>query len=150
MMNEKLAVSLIIPAYNEEVSIGSCLEHAIKNSHGRFFEIIVIDNASTDRPGEIARGFEGVTVARGDRKGWAGGRQRGFTEARGDILAFVDADTHMPPGWCERVQREFARDPMLACLSGPYIYDDIAPWKQALVRFGWWYLLAFPLYVAVG
>ena len=41
-------ISLIIPAHNEEKYIGTCLEHVIKNSNGKFLEIIVVDNASTD------------------------------------------------------------------------------------------------------
>lgn len=119
MKNKK--ISLIIPAYNEEKYVGACLEHAIKNSGGKFFEIIVIDNASTDRTRETAEKFPGVRVVREEKKGITRARQRGFMEAQGDILAFIDADTHMPSGWCEMVLKEFTDNPHFACLSGPYM-----------------------------
>ena len=51
-MKEK-TISLIIPFFNEEKYIGTCLEYVIKNSNGRFLEIIVVDNASTDKTSEI-------------------------------------------------------------------------------------------------
>ena len=63
-----MKVSLIIPAYNEEKYIGSCLDYAIKNSHGWFHEIIVIDNNCTDRTKEIAEGYPGVRVVQEPKK----------------------------------------------------------------------------------
>jgi glycosyltransferase involved in cell wall biosynthesis len=142
-------ISLVIPAYNEEKYIHVCLEHAIKNSKGKFFEIIVIDNASTDRTGEIARGFPGVRVVHEKRKGLTQARQRGFEEATGDLLAYIDADTRLPAGWIETTLEEFARDKDLASLSGPYIYYDISRWQQLQVRL-YWNALALPLYYFVG
>jgi glycosyltransferase involved in cell wall biosynthesis len=145
----KQKISLIICAYNEEKYIASCLEHAIKNSQGKFYEIIVVDNASTDRTGDIAGAFPGVKVVREERKGMVRARQRGLMEARGDILAFIDADTRLPAGWYEKVAREFTRNLKLACLSGPYIYYDIPKWQRFIVWI-YWYFLGMPVYLLVG
>ena len=49
-----MKISLIICAYNEENYIQACLEHALKNSRGKFHEIIVVDNNSPDRTKKIA------------------------------------------------------------------------------------------------
>src|SRR3989344_5716630 len=130
---QKLSVSLIIPAYNEEKYIGACLDYVFKNFGGAFFEIIVVDNASRDRTREIAQHFPHVKIAYEERKGLTRARQRGFEEARGDILAYIDADTRMPAGWAETIAKEFERDKNLASLSGPYVYYDIPAWKQFLV-----------------
>lgn len=141
-------LSLVIPAYNEEKYIGVCLELATKSSHGEFLEIIVIDNASTDHTREVAEKFPGVRVVREEHKGLTRARQRGFIEARGDIIAYVDADTRMSAGWYDTVLKEFENDSRLACLSGPYIYYDIPKWQQFLVKI-YWYFLAMPIYFIV-
>ncbi len=145
---EKNKISLIICAYNEEKYIGECLDFAIKNSHGKFFEIIVIDNASTDNTKSIAEKRPGVRVVREEQKGLTNARQRGFLEAKGDILACIDADTRMPLGWFERVEKEFKKNKNLTVLSGPYIYYDISKFQQLLVRAYWF--LAVPVYWLVG
>ncbi|MDB5194466.1 MAG: putative glycosyltransferase, partial [Parcubacteria group bacterium] len=95
---QDLKISLIVPAYNEEKSIELCLEHAISNSNGDLYEILVIDNASTDKTALIAASIRGVRVVREEKKGLTRARQRGYIEAKGNILAFIDADTEMPKG----------------------------------------------------
>lgn len=119
-------ISLVICAYNEEKYIGACLEHAIKNSKGRISEILVINNASTDRTREVALGYEGVRVVEENRKGQVRARERSFYEVKGDIIAYLDADTKMPEGWIDIVTSEFLNNKNLVCLSGPYIYYDFS------------------------
>ncbi len=143
-------ISLIIPAYNEEKYIGACLEHAIKNSGYLWGEIIVIDNASTDGTAEIAGRFPGVRVVREEQKGLTKARQRGMQEATGSILAYIDADTRMPDGWAQTVQREFLLHDNLATLSGPYVYYDVPRIQQWTVRYLWWGFLAMPFYMYTG
>jgi glycosyltransferase involved in cell wall biosynthesis len=118
------SLSLIIPAYNEEAYIGSCLDSVLQNACGRFHEIIVVDNASSDRTCEIARARRGVRVVREMQKGVCFARQRGLEEATGEILAFIDADTRLPADWTLIAERTFQNRPNLVCLSGPYRYYD--------------------------
>jgi glycosyltransferase involved in cell wall biosynthesis len=59
---ENPTISLIIPAYNEEKYISTCLDYAIKNSNGKLLEIIVVDNASTDNTKKIASNYPNVRV----------------------------------------------------------------------------------------
>jgi glycosyltransferase involved in cell wall biosynthesis len=145
---ESPTITLVICAYNEAEYIGTCLEYATRNSSGELLEIVVIDNASTDLTGIIASRFTGVRVVREEQKGLTRARQRGFTEARGDIVAYIDADTRMPEGWCAKINREFGLDKRLALLSGPYRYYDIPTLQQFLVSL--WYYFAMPVYWLVG
>ena len=149
-MNQRnYRISLVIPAHNEEKYIGACLEHAIKNSDGKFLEIIVVDNASTDRTQEIAKSFPGVKVVYEKNKSLTYARQRGFIEASGDILAYIDADTRMPKGHYEKIVAEFNADPDLVSYSGPHEYYDIEKSKQVLTKL-FWKIMAYPTYILVG
>jgi len=146
---KEFTISLIIPAYNEEKRIGACIESAIKNSGNRFHEIIVVDSCSTDRTKEIASSFAHVKVFEEKVKGVMYARQRGFFISSGDIIAFVDADNLIPPGWYDIAQKEFASNPDLALLSGPYSYYDVAVWRQKLASL-WWKYIACPTSQLVG
>lgn len=141
--------SLIICAYNEEKSIAECLNRAIKASHGNFFEILVINNASTDTTKTIAECIPTVRVIDEPQKGLTKARQCGFEHAKGELLAFIDADTRMPSYWFDMAQKEFDKNPNLVCLSGPYQYFDIPKFQQFLVTL-YWYILALPMYHLVG
>ena len=147
---KKKTISLIIPAYNEEKYIGECLDYAIRNSNGKFLEIIVVDNASTDKTADIAGSFSGVKVIREDRKGLTRARECGLKNSKGDILAYIDADTRLPLNWVEQIEKEFSKSENLSCLSGPYIYHDISRLNKFLVKILYWYMLAMPVYKMVG
>ena len=82
-------LTVIIPARNEEDCIGACLESLVRQSDdifelGRDWELIVVDDDSTDRTAEIARGFSGVTVLKAAKleKGWTGKANAIWTAAR--------------------------------------------------------------------
>ena len=144
-----MKISLIIPAYNEEKYIGDCLTAAIKNSRGQFFEIIVVDNASGDKTAEVARSFAGVRVVREEKKGLTKARQRGLEEARGDLLAYTDADTRLPEEWFQKMRNFFSKNPAAVSLSGPYKYYDAGFFMNKILSLSWW--LSTPLtYRLVG
>ena len=137
-----MKMSFVIPAYNEEAYIGACVRSARREIRacGCDGEVIVVDNASTDHTAEIASAWPDVRVVFEPRKGLLFARQRGFEESRGDLLACIDADTIVPRGWIARALREFARNPHLACLSGPYVYYDLSSPTRVIVAL--WYLVA--------
>ena len=144
-----MKISLLIPAYNEEKGIGACLHSVIEHSRGRFFEIIVIDNASTDRTVQIARTHYGIRVIHEPRKGLGFARERGRVEARGDLLAYIDADCRLPMTWIDKVDSCFAAQPNVVSLSGPAIYFD-ATWDQKLILSALWRMSAPLMYRLVG
>ncbi len=131
-----MKISFVIPAYNEEALVGKCLEsveHEIAHAPCET-EIIVVDNASSDRTGDIARSFNHVRVVEEKRKGLTFARQAGFAASTGDIIANIDSDTMLPAGWLSRVVHDFSRDPQLMALSGPHIYYDMNVFERALVK----------------
>jgi glycosyltransferase involved in cell wall biosynthesis len=103
-----LKLSVIIPARNEEDCVGDCLRSLVSQSEsawqlGRDWEVLVVDDHSTDRTRSIAAGFPGVTVipAPDLPKGWTGKANAawaGAQAARGEWLLFTDADTIHEPG----------------------------------------------------
>lgn len=108
-MPKHMRISLVIPAYNEESYLGDCLRSALAQVV-HFYEIIVVDNASTDRTAQIARQFPGVRVVREAKRGIVHARNAGFNAARGDIIARIDADTVLPAEWAAHIS-EFYADP---------------------------------------
>jgi len=135
---ENFKISLVIPAYNEEKYLETCLKSAIENPNSKFFEIIVIDNASTDNTSLIIKQFPNVKLFKEVKKGTSFARQRGLKEATGDIIAFIDADTIIPNGWLEKAKQKFSKDDKIICLSGPYKYYDGHTVKNSIVNFFWW------------
>ena len=133
-----MKLSFVIPAYNEEKYLGACLDSVIKNAGGKFFEIIVVDNGSTDRTKEVAMARAGVRVVHEARKGLTRARQRGLESASGDVIAYIDADSILPAGWFEKFQRIFNEVPNIVCLSGPYRYHDGPVWKRTILSSLWW------------
>src|SRR3989338_6946066 len=122
-----MKISFVIPAYNEEKMIGKCLASVfdeIKRSRTSFVqfetEVVVVDNASTDRTREEALKFPNVTVVRENLKGLVYARRAGWVATTGDIVANIDADTIVPEGWLSTVVNNFAKDKNLVALSGPY------------------------------
>lgn len=121
-----MKLSFVIPAYNEELYIEKCLESINRELAGKGYdtEIIVVNNASSDRTGEIAESHPGVLVVDQPVKGLVHARQAGYTASTGELIANVDADAMLTPGWVERVLTEFSKSEKLVALSGPFIYYD--------------------------
>jgi glycosyltransferase involved in cell wall biosynthesis len=100
---ELLELTVIIPARNEEDCLAACLQSLVSQSEevfllGREWELVVVDDHSTDRTAEIAHSFAGVTVVEAAKleKGWTGKNNAIWTaarRARGRWLLFTDADT---------------------------------------------------------
>jgi glycosyltransferase involved in cell wall biosynthesis len=147
-MTDAKAVSLIIPAYNEEKYIGACLDAVRRNIGERACEIIVVDNGSTDATAEIVAAYSEVKRVFEPAKGITRAREAGYRHARGEILAFIDADTLPPPGWFDQIEQLFAKHADLACLSGPYDYCDL-PWLRRRIAAGW-FVAARLVYHALG
>ncbi|HXS15351.1 MAG TPA: glycosyltransferase family 2 protein [Candidatus Saccharimonadales bacterium] len=141
-----MKISVVIPAYNEEDYIGPTLESLINKAGSDIYEIIVVDNASTDNTAKVAKSFKGVKVVREDRKGLTRARQAGLMAATGDLVAYIDADTQIKDRWFHHVKKEFEKNKRLVCLSAPYSVYDVSKWKRMLV-WSYWNLLAYPTYM---
>jgi glycosyltransferase involved in cell wall biosynthesis len=118
-----LTASVIVCAHNEAADISACL-HSLFAQVRPPDQVLVIDNASTDATSARASEIPRVEVVHEPVKGLVVARETGRRHARGDVLAYVDADCRAPLLWLERVVRRFARDPDLIALSGPYRFYD--------------------------
>ncbi|MCX6713795.1 MAG: glycosyltransferase family 2 protein, partial [Candidatus Vogelbacteria bacterium] len=133
-------LSFVIPAYNEEAYIGRCLEAIAEAIEGKDYdlEVIVVNNASTDKTEEVAGSYNGVIVVNEPNKGLVRARQAGFVATTGDLIANIDADTVLPAGWIDTVFKEFASDEKIVALSGPYTYYDLSPALNYTIKFYYW------------
>jgi glycosyltransferase involved in cell wall biosynthesis len=112
-------LTVIVPARNEEQSLAACLQSLVAQSEeifelGRDWELVVVDDQSTDRTAEIARSFPGVTLLPAEELefGWTGKTNAAWTaarRARGRWLLFTDADTIHEPGSMRRAIHEAAK-----------------------------------------
>ena len=141
-----MRLSFVVPAYNEEAYLPACLQSILSQtaSYPGQTEIIVVNNASTDRTRELALSFPGVTVVDEPRKGLTFARQAGFAASSGELIANVDADSRLTPGWLTQVLDTFAHHD-LASFSGPVIFYDLTPRQSVLVHI--FYLTAWITYV---
>ena len=120
-------ISVVVPAYNEEENIAACLESLNRQTLPRTdYEIIGVDGNSKDRTRELAAPLADlVFVQTSERVG--GARNDGAVRAKGEIVAFTDADSIIPPGWLERIWSDFAvHHPVL-------LYGTVYP-KEARFR----------------
>lgn len=146
-----MKISFVVPAYNEQAlltrSLSAIRDEIIRSGQilGQDAEIIVVNNASTDRTREVAEAIEGVRVVDEPRKGLVQARWCGFEASSGELIANIDADTILPPGWLTEVMKQFASSETLVGLSGPYIYYGV-PNRVNLVV-GAYYRLAYTMYL---
>lgn len=97
-----LRVSIVIPAYNEEHSLGTLLaevtDHLAADASGRDYEVIVVDDGSGDRTAEIAAGAPGTKLIRHRfNKGYGAALKTGIRQASGDVVVTMDADGQHHP-----------------------------------------------------
>lgn len=122
MRKKALAVSIVIPAYNEEDHLKSCLD-AIAVQSDLPDEVLVVDNNSKDRTVEIAKSYPFVTIIHETQQGVIHVRNTGFNAAKGDIVGRIDADNLPDKDWVRRVRKLF-EDDQVAAVTGPqYFYD---------------------------
>jgi glycosyltransferase involved in cell wall biosynthesis len=149
MPMSELTISFVVPAYNEEALIASCLYAILAETSrvGCRAEMIVVDNNSTDRTRQIAAAIPGVVIVDEPQRGLVQARRAGCLAARGRLIANIDADTMLPPGWLDTVLAVFAKCPDLAALSGPFIHYDVS--KKVRITAAIFYRFAFLSYLLV-
>jgi len=119
-------VSVVIPAHNEEKLIASSLEGLVRQKTDQPFEVIVVDNDSTDRTKEIALQYAqklNLRVVHQRIKGRGAARLMGFEKAKGDIIMSTDADAVVPPNWIENLSRSLISSNAVAVSGTSKIKD---------------------------
>jgi glycosyltransferase involved in cell wall biosynthesis len=123
------AISVIITAYNREAYLAEAIESVLAQTR-QAGEIIVIDDGSTDRTGEIARSFPRVTTVTQENRGIGGARNSGVARATGNLIAFLDSDDVWTPRklelQCAMLEARTDID-FVFCHMRPFLSPEIDP-----------------------
>jgi glycosyltransferase involved in cell wall biosynthesis len=129
--------SIVVPAYNEAAYVGRALTSLQQQDFNGPYEIVVVDNNSTDDTAAVAASY-GVQVEHEPQQGVCAARQRGVDASHGDIVVSVDADTIYPSNWLSTIDARFAESPDTVAVAGPCRYQNPSWWAKAFpeVLFG--------------
>jgi len=125
-------LSVIVPVHNGRLQLPRCLE-ALRASDFHDFEVIVVDDCSTDNTRQIIERFRARYLRTPRKLGPGGGRNLGVRHARGEIIVFVDADVVIAPGTLRRIAADFDADRELAAVFGSY--DEAPAWPDFLSQY---------------
>lgn len=131
------ACSIVIPLYNQVDYTRRCLETLVAHTPEDRYEVVLVDNASTDATGELLAVLEGdVTVIRNERNlGFAVACNQGAQAARGDVLVFLNNDVELLPDWLDGLLGQMERDPQVGAVGAKLLYPD-----GTLQHAGMWFL----------
>jgi len=120
-------ISIVIPALNEEKYLPDCLKSLRNQDYKGEYEIIVVDNGSTDDTASIAHKFGAQVIPCLRNQSVFYARQVGADAASGDIIAQADADTIYPGDWLIKIAHHFASHPEAVAIAGRFIYREPTP-----------------------
>jgi len=128
-----MTITVVVCAYNEAVLLPACLFSLLSQTRLPD-EILVVDNASTDATSAVAGAVPGVRVLAEPTKGLVVARETARRAARGDVIAYVDADCRAPIFWLERVEARMTSASAPVAVTGPYRFYDWDRIGRALIR----------------
>ena len=135
MQEQVIKVSVIIPAYNEEQAISRVLEEliAVMDSLKTLYEIIVVDDGSTDNTRALAERYPRVRViAHSENRGPGAARTTGVRQARGQYVVMIDADGTYPVAAIPRLLEELSECDMV--IGARDREAGTWPWLRALAK----------------
>ncbi|MFH1234276.1 MAG: glycosyltransferase family 2 protein [Candidatus Diapherotrites archaeon] len=139
MAKKKPFLSIIIPVYNAGWKLPTLLKSVFSSAY-RDFEVIAVDDASTDNSIELAKAFDVKIVRLEKNSGAAAARNIGAKEARADVLVFLDDDVVLKKDALEKIAEAF-RDKEIHCLAGVYAKEpadgSLFGRYRALLEFFW-------------
>jgi glycosyltransferase involved in cell wall biosynthesis len=131
-------VSVVIPCYNQAGYLGQAIESVLAQTC-QPFEVVVVDDGSTDNTVEVARSYGNVRCVSQRNQGQGAARNEGFRQVSGEFVVFLDADDRLLPNACDVGLRRFADHPGVAFVAGRCI--GIGPdgvrrstWHQPVVK----------------
>jgi glycosyltransferase involved in cell wall biosynthesis len=116
-------ITAIVCAYNEEKTLPAAV-HSLLAQTRPPDEVIVVNNASTDRTPAAAMRIPDVRVVDEPEKGLMKARARGAAASNGDVLLYIDADCRARLRLVEQVERRLDRTPHVVAVTGPYKFYD--------------------------
>jgi len=135
------SVSVVVPAYNAAATLGDQLDALATQRYDGDWELVVVDNGSTDGTADLARRYAGrfpafTLVDGGPRRGHSVPRNAGAQAARGELLAYCDADDIVAPGWLQAMADAASRYDLVGGWLdvGPLNDEATRSWHQPWPR----------------
>jgi len=126
-------ISIVIPVYNGQRTIKECLA-SIFRAECSNYEVIVVDDCSTDNSLKIAQSFPCKIIKLDERRGPGFARDKGAAVAEGEIVAFLDADCIIPQDWLTKINKKL--NPQIIGLGGRYLLPEkMSKFSQILLSY---------------
>ncbi|VVC00706.1 Glycosyltransferase AglG [uncultured archaeon] len=129
-----MLISVVVPALNEEKRIEAVLKSVRSQNTRHSIELIVGDGCSEDRTVEIAKRYAD-RVVKEKRRSAAWQRQAGANAAKGEVIAFADADSVLPGDWAEKIGNEFLNDKGLVAVYSSAYFNDVPRLESKVTGF---------------
>ncbi len=101
--------SIVVPFHNSERFLDGCIRSLLNQAYPKDrYEILLVDNASTDGSAEVVRRYPAVRLLHQPKLGSYAARNRGLEHAGGEVIAFTDSDCEADPGWLTAVDQALA------------------------------------------
>ena len=128
-------ISIIIPLYNKEASIATALRGVLAQTY-QDFEVVVVDDGSTDGGAAVVEQFDDprIRLIRQTNGGVSAARNRGIAEARGEHVAFLDADDEWMPEFLEEIAALIAEYPECKARATNYIFNSNGVKSPTILR----------------
>jgi GT2 family glycosyltransferase/glycosyltransferase involved in cell wall biosynthesis len=124
-VHEQVEISIIIPVFNQLRFTQACLASLQEHQETERFEVVVVDDCSTDDTAEIVRRIPGVIYLRNEaNSGFIASCNRGAEKAHGKYLVFLNNDTLVRDGWLSALVGTFAEEPQAGIVGSKLIYPD--------------------------
>jgi GT2 family glycosyltransferase len=121
-----VTTSVIIPVFNKVEFTFQCLRSLLREVNFNDTEVIVVDNASTDRTPELLAHFRGLVrvIENAENRGFVDACNQGAEAAKGRYLVFLNNDTVVLPGWLEALVETVERDEHAGAVGSLFLYPD--------------------------
>lgn len=118
MSKNKVKISVVVPVYNAETYIEDCIRALLSQNYPvDHYEIIMVDNNSKDCSPEIIKRYPDIKYQKTDKKGSYAARNKGILQAKGEIIAFTDADCAPSVDWLRNID-DALRHPEISVILG--------------------------------
>ncbi|WP_321491625.1 glycosyltransferase [uncultured Desulfobacter sp.] len=125
-VQESVEISIVIPVYNKVDYSYRCLKSIIEKSNTQIpYEVIVVDNGSSDNTADLLRNTKGLTpIINEENKGFVGACNMGADKARGRYILFLNNDTQVTEGWLDSLIKPFEEDKNVGITGAKLLYPD--------------------------
>ncbi len=128
-------ISVIVPFHNSEPYIERCVKGLVEQDYSPCsYEILLIDNNSTDRSAEIVKRYPRINLLQESKQGAYAARNHGVAVSRGKLLAFTDADCVPAPNWLSQLAAPFA-EPEVGLVQGGRVFGSATPTLSMLAAY---------------